>query len=129
MSSTPTPDPGAAEQLRRQFTAAVSQMWTNEWSQRSAGDGYRWFRHAWRDTRRILEQTPPIADERIEQYAARLRAQLQAIQWQYAYDDPDDDGYVDEDSWYAGVMHTIIGILNRMELDIREAQLFYRCVQ
>ncbi len=75
MSSIPTPGPGATEQLRQQFTAAVSRMWTDEWSQRSTGDGYRWFRHAWRDTRRILDQTPPVADERIEQYAARLRAQ------------------------------------------------------
>jgi len=122
MSGTPNPEPEEAEQLRRQFTAAVSRMWTNEWSQHSQDAGYRWFNLAWRDTRRILERTLPAADERIEQYAARLRAQLQAIQWQYAYDDPDDDGYVDEDSWYAGVMHTIIGILNRMELDMREAQ-------
>lgn len=117
MPIPPHPDPTIAEQFRQQFAAAVDQIWTAEWSRRTEADGRRWFQHAWRDTRTILEQTPPAPDESLAPYVRRIRTQLKAIEWHYAYGDADDAGCVDEEGWYAGVIHTIVGILNRMELD------------
>ena len=119
MNHLPDPAPGTAEQLRQEFKATIDHLWETEWSRRSEGDGFRWFRHAWRDTCRILRLNPPMTDETLAAYAERIRQALEAIHWRYAYDDPDDNCYVDEDSWYAAVMARIIAILRDMAADMR----------
>lgn len=118
MHDSPDPPLTRAEQLRQELKATIDHLWETEWSRRSEGDGFRWFRHAWRDTSRILREHPPLTDESLAAYAERIRQSLEAIHSRYAFDDPDDDCYVDEDSWYAAVMSHIIAILRDMAKDI-----------
>ncbi|WP_129675093.1 hypothetical protein [Candidatus Chloroploca sp. Khr17] len=108
------PAPTSAEAFRQQFEEVLLDMWVHEWSCRTEGDGLRWFRHAWRDTRRILHDHPPAEGEELQAYAARIRQALEGIHFRYAGDDLDEDGYLDEDNWYTAIIHTILATLDRM---------------
>jgi hypothetical protein len=109
-----------AEQFRQQFAAAISRIWTDEWSQRSEDAGYRWFSLAWHDTRRILERTLPGVDEPMGPYLRRVREQLKAIEWHYLFGYPDADGSIDVANDYARGIRTMVQTLNRMGLGLRE---------
>lgn len=122
--STAYAPPNSPERFRHHMQASLETMWANEWSRRSEAAGLRWFRYAWQDACAIIEQTAPTATDALPDYAARIEQQLHAIHWQYAHNQPDADGHVDSENWYAAVIYTVkyamLHILDELSLNERE---------